>query len=182
MNELNGNGHTIKNLTINGKAMFTIFANAHDVVVKDITFDNAKVNSSDINVALIVGQTYNNLLLENVDVKNSAVVGSYKVATLVGSVYDETASTVTAILKGCDVSNTTVKSTGYDFCTAGLVSFVYTGDNDKIAFENCSVSDVKLYGPANGYTAHAAVYTTGSEELYNEAEGVTVTNVTFENI
>ncbi len=182
MNELNGNGHTIKNLTINGKAMFTIFANAHDVVVKDITFDNAQVNTSDINAAIIVGQTYNNLLLENVDVKNSAVVGSYKVATLVGTVYDEKASTVTATLKGCDVANTTVKSTGYDFCTAGLVSFVYTGDNDKIAFENCSVSDVKLYGPANGYTAHAAVYTTGSEELYNEAEGVTVTNVTFENI
>ncbi len=183
MNELNGNGHTISNLTINGKAMFTIFANTHDVVVKDITFDNAKVSSTDINVAIIVGQTYNNLLLENVDVKNSAVVGSYKVATLVGTVYDEKASTVTATLKGCDVVNTTVKSTGYDFCTAGMVSFVYADNNDKIEFENCTVSDVKLYGPTTyGYKAHAAIYTTGSETLFNEAEGVTVTNVTFENI
>jgi uncharacterized protein YjbI with pentapeptide repeats len=182
MNELNGNGHTISNLTINGKAMFTIFANSHDVVVKDITFDNAQVNTSDINAAIIVGQTYNNLLLENVDVKNSTVVGSYKVAALVGTVYNEGASTITATLKGCDVANTTVKSTGFDFCTAGMVSFVYADDNDKIEFENCSVSDVKLYGPANGYTAHAAIYTTGSETLFNEAEGVTVTNVTFENI
>lgn len=182
MNELNGNGHTISNLTINGKAMFTIFANTHDVVVKDITFDNAKVSSTDINVAIIVGQTYNNLLLENVDVKNSAVVGSYKVATLVGTVYDEKASTVTATLKGCDVVNTTVKSTGYDFCTTGMVSFVYADNNDKIEFENCTVSDVKLYGPNDGYKAHAAIYTTGSETLFNEAEGVTVTNVTFENI
>ena len=182
MNELNGNGHTISNLTINGKAMFTIFANTHDVVVKDITFDKAKVSSTDINVAIIVGQTYNNLLLENVDVKNSAVVGSYKVATLVGTVYDEKASTVTATLKGCDVVNTTVKSTGYDFCTTGMVSFVYADNNDKIEFENCTVSDVKLYGPNDGYKAHAAIYTTGSETLFNEAEGVTVTNVTFENI
>ena len=178
----NGNGHTIKNLTVNGQAMFTIFSNAHDVVVKDVTFDNAKVTCTGINAAIIVGQTYNNLLLENVDVKNSAVVGSYKVATLVGTVYDEKASTVTATLKGCDVVNTTVKSTGYDFCTTGMVSFVYADNNDKIEFENCTVSDVKLYGPNDGYKAHAAIYTTGSESLFNEAEGVTVTNVTFENI
>ena len=182
MNELNGNGHTIKNLTVNGQAMFTIFSNAHDVVVKDVTFDNAKVTCTGINAAIIVGQTYNNLLLENVDVKNSAVVGSYKVATLVGTVYNESASTVTATLKGCDVVNTTVKSTGYDFCTTGMVSFVYADNNDKIEFENCTVSDVKLYGPNDGYKAHAAIYTTGSETLFNEAEGVTVTNVTFENI
>ena len=183
MNEFNGNGHTISNLTINGTAMFSIFANNHDVVVKDVTFDNAKVTCNGINSAIIVGQTYNNLLLQNVDVKNSAITGTYKVATLVGTVYDEKASTVTATLKDCDVTNTTVKSTQYDFCTAGMVAFVYADNNDKIEFENCTVSDVKLYGPTTyGYKAHAAIYTTGSEELYNEAEGVTVTNVTFENI
>ncbi|MEE1099732.1 MAG: hypothetical protein UHY58_07405, partial [Alistipes sp.] len=69
----------------------------------------------------------------------------------------------------------------YDFCTAGLVSFVYVDDNDNIEFENCTISDVKLYAP-NVYAAHAAIYTTGSDTLYNEAAGVTVTNVTFENI
>lgn len=182
MNEFNGNGHTISNLTINGQAMFTIFANGHDVVVKNVTFDNATVTCNGINSAIIVGQTYNNLLLENVDVKNSAITGNYKVATLVGSVYNEGASTITATLKNCDVTETTVKSTQYDFCTAGMVSFVYADDNDKIKFENCTVSNVKLYGPNNGYTAHAAIYTEGSEVLFNEAEGVTVTNVTFENI
>ena len=84
-------------------------------------------------------------------------------------------------LKNCDVENTTVKATSYDFCTTGMVAFVNAGDNDAITFENCTVSNVKLYAP-NVYTAHAAVYTTGSETLYNEVEGVTVTNVTFENI
>ena len=182
MNMFNGNGHTISNLTINGQAMFTIFANGHDVVVKDVTFDNAKVTYNGINSAIIVGQTYNNLLLENVDVKNSAITGNYKVATLVGTVYNEGASTITATLKDCDVTETSVKSTQHDFCTAGMVSFVYADDNDKIEFENCTVSNVKLYGPNNGYTAHAAIYTEGSEVLFNEAEGVTVTNVTFENI
>ena len=183
VNSINGNGHTIKNLTINGQAMFTVFANTHDVVVKDITFDNATVTCNGLNTAIIVGQTYNNLLLDNVDVKNSAITGTYKVAALVGTVYDEKATTVTATLKNCDVAKTSVTSTQYDFCTAGMVSFVYADNNDKIEFENCTVSDVKLYGPTTyGYKAHAAIYTTGSESLFNEAEGVTVTNVTFENI
>ena len=181
LKSINGNGHTIKNLTINGQAMFTRFSNNNDVVVKDITFDNAKVNSTSINTAIIVGHTYDNVLLNNVDVKNSAIVGGYKVAPLVGTVYDEKASTVTATLKNCDVEKTTVKALSYDFCTTGMVAFVYAGSNDKIEFENCTVSNVRLYAP-NVYTAHAAIYTTGSETLFNEAEGVTVTNVTFENI
>jgi len=181
VNEFNGNGYTISNLTINGQAMFKRFSNAHDVVVKNITFDNASVNHNSINTAIIVGHTYNNLLLDNVDVKNSTIVGGYKVAPLVGTVYNEHSSTITATLKNCDVTDTTVKALSYDFCTTGMVAFVYADNNDKIEFENCTVSNVKLYGPT-GYSAHAAIYTTGSETLFNEAEGVTVTNVTFENI
>lgn len=184
MNEFNGNGHTISNLTINGAAMFTIFANTHDVVVKNVTFDNASVTYDGINSAIIVGQTYNNLLLENVDVKNSSITGQYKVAPLIGTVYNESPSAITATLKNCDVTNTTVTSTQYDFCTAGMVSFVYEGNNDRIQFENCTVKDVKLYAKPNGYSSHAAIYVNDADtdDCFNEAEGVTVTNVTFEAI
>ena len=38
ISEINGNGHTISNLTINGQAMFTRFAGSGDVTVKNITF------------------------------------------------------------------------------------------------------------------------------------------------
>ncbi len=184
--EFNGNGYTISNLTIEGQAMFTRFSNCakgedETVTFKDVTFDNATVNSTAINSAIIVVQTYNSTLLDNVDVKNSTIVGGYKVASLIGTVYNEDASTITATLKNCDVTDTTVKALTYDFCTTGMVAFVYADDNDKIEFENCTVSNVKLYAP-NVYTTHAAIYTTGSETLFNEAEGVTVTNVTFENI
>ena len=184
ISEINGNGHTISNLTINGQAMFTRFAGPGEVLVtiKNITFDNAKVNSNgSINTAILTGHTYQNVLLENVDVKNSSITGGYKVAPLIGTVYNETSTTITATLKNCDVENVTVKATSYDFCTTGMVSFVYEGDNDRIQFENCSVKNVKLYAP-NVYTAHANVYTAGSETLYNEVEGVAVENVTFENI
>ena len=107
-----------------------------------------------------------------------------EVAALVGTVYNESASTITATLKGCDVENTTVKALTYDFTTAGFVAFVYSDNNDRIAFENCSINGLKLYAP-NVYNYHAAVYTESLNDdivLHNEAEGVTVTNVTFENI
>jgi hypothetical protein len=183
LRELNGNGHTISNLTINGQAMFTVFAGSGDVTIKDITFDNAKVNSNGkINTSILTVQSYQNVTLDNVDVKNSEIIGGYKVAPLIATVYNEKPSTVTATLKNCDVENTTVKATSYDFCTTGMVAFVNAGNNDAITFENCTVSNVKLYAPNDSYKAHAAIYTTGSETLYNEVEGVTVTNVTFENI
>lgn len=182
MKEINGNGHTISNLSINGQAMFTRFAGSGDVTIKDITFDKATVNSNgNINTSILTVQSYQNVLLDNVDVKNSTITGGYKVAPLIATVYNESPSAIKATLKNCDVENVTVKATSYDFCTTGMVAFVYADSNDTIAFENCTVSNVKLYAP-NVYTAHAAIYTTGSETLFNEAEGVTVTNVNFENI
>lgn len=179
--ELNGQGHTISNLTINGQAMFTRFAGYGDVTIKDVTFDNATVNSTALNTSILTVQSYQNVLLDNVDVKNSSITGAYKVAPLIGTVYNESSSTITATLKNCDVENVTVKATSFDFCTAGMVAFVYEGNNDKIEFENCTVKDVKLMAKPNGYTSHAAIYVNDADtdDCFNEAEGVTVTNVTF---
>jgi len=182
MNEINGNGHTISNLTVDGQAMFRRFAGSGDVTIKDLTFDKAKVTSSAINTSILTVQSYQNVLLDNVDVKNSSITGTYKVAPLIGSVYNESASTVTATLKNCDVSNTTVTSTQHDFCTAGMVAFVYEGNNDKIEFENCTVSNVKLRAPDDSYKSHAWIYVNDADtnDKFNEAPGVTVTNCTFE--
>lgn len=180
LKEINGNGYTIKNLTIDGQAMFKRFAGTGNVTIKDVTFDNAAVESTGINASILTVQSYQNVLLDNVDVKNSVITGTYKVAPLIATVYNESNTTVTATLKNCDVTNTTVKATQYDFCTTGMVAFVYAGNNDKVEFENCTITNVKLMAPNDGYKAHAWVYTTGSESLFNEAEGVTVTNCTFE--
>jgi len=116
-------------------------------------------------------------------VKNSSITGQYKVAPLIGTVYNESSSAITATLKNCDVSDTVVTATVYDFCTTGMVAFVYEGNNDKVAFENCTVTNVKLYAPNNGYTAHAWIYVNDADtdDKFNEAAGVTVTGCTFEN-
>ncbi len=182
LSEFDGQGFTISNLTINGQAMFKRFAGFGDVTIKDVTFYNANVNSNAINTSILTVQSYQNVLLDNVDVTNSTIVGGYKVAPYIGTVYNEASSTVTAMLKNCDISNTTVKATTYDFCTTGMVAFVYASDNDKIEFENCTVSGVKLIAPNDSYKAHAWVYTTGSSTLFNEAEGVTVSGCTFESL
>ena len=184
ISEINGQGHTITNFTINGQAMFSRFAGSGDkgVVVKDITFDGAKVNSTTLNTSLLTGQTYQNVLLYNVDVKNSTFTGTYKVAPLLATVYNESpTTTITATLKECDVENCSVKCTSFDFCTAGMVAFVYEDDNDRIQFEDCTVNEVKLYAKPNGYASHAAIYVNDADpnECFNEATGVTVSNVTF---
>ena len=53
--------------------------------------------------------------------------------------------------------------------------------NDRIQFENCTVKDVQLYAKPNGYASHAAIYVNDADtdDCFNEAPGVTVTNVTF---
>jgi len=173
--EINGNGHTIYNLTINGQAMFTRFAGSGDVVIKDITFDNAVVNSTALNTSILTVQSYQNVLLDNVDVKNSTITGNYKVAPLIATVYNESSSTITATLKNCDVIDTTV-SGNLDFMICGMVAFVYESDNDKVVFENCTVSGVILESKSTGYGAMGYVYCNdGSPEgTFNEVEGVTV--------
>jgi hypothetical protein len=158
--------------------MFTRFAASGTMVIKDLTFDNATVNSNgNINTAILTGHTYQNTMLLNVDVKNSSITGGYKVAPLIATVYNESASTITLTVKDCDVSNTTVTATTYDFCTTGMVAFVYEDDHDQVVFDNCTVTNVTLICP-DSYDAHAFVYTTGSETLYNEVEGVVVTDCT----
>ncbi len=191
--ELNGNGHTISNLTIEGQAMFKRFAGTGDVVIRDITFDNAKVDSTEngtstdrnkiINTSILTVQTYQNTLLDNVDIKNSSIMGGYKVAPLIATVYNENESSITCTVKNCDVSNTVVTATMFDYFTCGMISFVYTTNNDYVEYENCSITDVQLKA-VNVYNYHANIHYTSADtdDQINEHPGVTVTNVTFENI
>ena len=183
--KIDGQGHTIYNLTINGQAMFTRFAGFGNVIIKDLTFDGANVNSNgSINTSVLAVQTYQNVLLDNVDVKNSTISGGYKVAPLIATVYDEKDTSITATLKNCDVSDTTVISTKYDFFTCGLVSFVYVTNNDYVEYENCSVTNVALKAVSGGYNYHANIHYTSADtdDQINEHPQVKVTNVTFESL
>lgn len=184
LSEFDGQGFTISNLTINGQAMFTRFAGVGDVTVKDVTFYNATVNSSALNTSILTVQTYQNLLLDNVDVKSSSITGTYKVAPLVATVYDEKESSIVCTVKNCDVSDTVVTSTVYDFFTCGMISFVYTTNNDYVEYENCSITNVQLRAVSGGYNYHANIHYTSADtdDQINEHPEVKVTNVTFESL
>ena len=185
IDEFDGQGHTISNLTINGQAMFTRFAGLGDVTFKNVTFDNATVNSNgNLNTAILTVQTYQNILLDNVDVKNSSITGGYKVAPLIGTVYNENPSSITATIKNCDVSDTVVTSSTYDFFTCGMVAFVYTTNNDYVEYENCSITNVQLRAVSGGYNYHANIHYTSADtdDQVNEHPEVKVTNVTFEKL
>ena len=116
--------------------------------------------------------------------KNSTISGGYKVAPLIATVYDEKDTSITATLKNCDVSDTTVISTKYDFFTCGLVSFVYVTNNDYVEYENCSVTNVELKAVSGGYNYHANIHYTSADtdDQINEHPQVKVTNVTFESL
>ena len=176
---LNGNGHTISNLTINGQAMFRRFAGSGDVVIKDVTFDKATINSTALNTSILTVQSYQNVTLDNVDVKNSSITGAYKVAPLIATVYNESESTITATLRNCDVSDTTVTG-NLDFMITGMVGFVHESNNDKVVFENCTVTNVALSAKSTGYSALAFVYCNDGNAAgsFDEVPGVTVTNCT----
>lgn len=181
ISKIDGQNHTISNLTINGQAMFTRFAGFGDVEITNLTFDGANVNSNgNLNTSILTVQSYQNLVLDNVDVKNSTIIGGYKVAALVGTVYNESSSTVTATIKNCDIDNCTIKSTKYDYFTCGIVAFVNAGDNDAIVFENTTISNTTISTSATSYNLHAFIYCTTESNLVNEAAGVTVTNCKFE--
>ena len=187
LKELNGNGHTISNLTVNGKSMFSMLAGYGEVVIKNIIFDEAKAIANNTNVAIIASQIYQNTVIENVSVKNSEISGSYQVATLVGTVFNENSSNgIKLSLKNCVVENCIIKSTQFDYMTSGLVGYVNKDDKEDIIFEgNNIIKNVKLYAVSNGYNTHANLYVAwsqGKENLINTAENVSVENVTFENI
>ena len=182
---IDGHNHTISNMTVNGAAMFRRFATGCNITIRDITFDNVDVTTTDgINASILTVQTYDNLTLDNVDARNCDIRGLYKVAALVGTVYDENPSrSIGLVMNNCDVSNCTVTSTAYDYMTCGLVAFVYTDDAETVSFENCTISDTNLYAEnPNGYTVHAFVY--AEEDVtgryFDTANGVTVTNCYYQ--
>ena len=109
-----GHGNTITGLNING-GLFSGTPNGGNAgtkpgVVKDITFDGVNVNGDHF-AAVLWNATYGDLLVENVTVINSTIVGNCNVAALVGGTSQESGD-VTVEFKNCNVSNNTIVANG----------------------------------------------------------------------
>ncbi len=181
-----GNGHTISNLTINGRGLFTGATKGgnSDVVTtfKDITFDNATVTGGTHHNGVIWGEAYGSLTLEKVSVINSKVSGGCNVGGLIGR-NSESHATFTFI--DCAVKNTTVEATQTsDFAGAsaflGMALHIGNSCSANVVFEGTNVAEGNTLNTANGMQG-GGIYTCATWEDTTWETPVVVTDFTDYN-
>ena len=173
---LNGCGHTISNLSING-SMFTGTPNGGNEgtkpgYVKDITIDNATVTGDDSSLlashwtAVFWGNSYGELVYENVTVKNTSVTGYCNTAIFLGGTVVEGAGCIDNILfKNCKVENCSVVANGKDgqdptgasgFVgrTYGKTSLKFEGTNTIDEATTITNNNSLVGGRVYAYTVH----------------------------
>ena len=162
---LNGNGHTISNMTING-SMFTGTPNGGNDgttpgYVKDITIDNATV-TGDHWTAVFWGNSYGELVYENVTVKNTSVTGNCNTAIFLGgTAYEDTKGVDNILFKNCKVENCSVVANGKDgqdptgasvFCGRAYGKTRLTFEGNVVDDATTVVNKNGLVGGMYGYT------------------------------
>ena len=188
---LDGNGHTISNLTING-SMFTGTPNGGDEgttpgYIKNITIDNAVVTGDHWN-AVFWGTSWGELVYEDVSVKNTSVTGACNVAVFLGGTALENPATDSVdyvVFRNCSVENCTLVATGKEgqdpngasvFCGRAFAntSLIFDGTNiiddaTTITNENGLVGG-KVYGYTTWYDG--GFKGTGSCDQFKNWEGI----------
>lgn len=130
---LDGNGYSIKNLTIVGAAgasHIALFSKAEDAIFKNLTFENADVTSSYSHTGIITGYAFNTRF-ENCTVTNSSISGTYNYyGALSGYLYVGT-------VLNCDIKDVTIKGSNY---IASLIGHLEIGTISKCNIENVTVN------------------------------------------
>ena len=153
---LNGCGHTISNLSING-SMFTGTPNGGNEgtkpgYVKDITIDSATVTGG-FDAAVFWGQSYGELVYENVTVKNTSVTGDCNTAILLGrTTYEDGKGIDNILFKNCKVEKCSVVANG---CpgqdpTGASVFVGRAFGKTKLTFEGNSIDEATTITNNNG--------------------------------
>ena len=144
---LNGNGHTISNLTINNYLLSGTPCGGNDGVspglVKDITMKNVTVNGSSHDAAIFWGNCFTNVDFENVTVDGAKIMGGSNVGALVSRTSIEGPNTEIKVnFKNCVVKNSTLEANNTNADPNGASGFIgRTYGNTKLTFEGCSVEN-----------------------------------------
>ncbi len=175
---INGNGHTISNMTANGAgSLGFIGQNRATITINDLTFKNAEVNATGSFAGTIIGYAYGNITLNNVDVVDSKVSTAIsnkgiRAGGLLGFVPSDGG---TLTLKDCDVSGSEIA--GYHNVGA-MVGTTMT--QKAVTIENCTAkSNTLTYGSLNVGAFAFGAGTSGYTE-YVPASGFTAENNTFD--
>ncbi len=135
---IDGNGYTIKNMKMDGGDIAGfISVNASSLTVKNLTFDNAYVKTTDGNgkyAGVVIGKNYSNVNIDGVNIINSQVRCTWQSGGFVG--FAETNAPV--------FTNSTIKDSfvGGSNCTSG--AFFGLGIVD-ITMTGCVAENVDLY-------------------------------------
>ena len=186
---INGNGHTISNLTITGGAMFNGTPNGRSsdvpMTIKDLTIDKADVTAGAHFNAVFWGSTYGDVAFENVMVKNSAIEGNCNVGAFVGGTsLDKAEDTAKISFKNCELTETALTATGASnpdpTGASGFIgrafantSLEFFGENrvDATITNNNGLVGGKVYG----YTTYLDGFVgTGSCDTFTNFGGVQV--------
>lgn len=170
----NGNGKTISNFTITGDPEasadqgYGFFNLAENAVIKDISFENAKVNAPEgDSVGILLGYGKGNLEISGIAIdETSSVAGYDSVASVMGRYYAEAENamlTMSDIESSADV-NGEIKTGGI----AGIIS-----GNTWLQTFNASdiVNRGNVSGKSNGtggiFGYHGNIHDSTMERLYN---------------
>ena len=105
---------------------------AGGVTFKDLTFSGAVSVDNGSGVATVLGQTYGNVLFDNVKVVNSTVSAETKAGSLLGFTGGDG---IKVTVKDCSLDNVTVKA---EYSYALMVGLVNT--NDQVVFEGSNTA------------------------------------------
>lgn len=130
---LDGNGHTISNLTVSGTDNVGFFSNFAGTI-KNLTISGANV-SGNKRVGILAGQA-SCFFMENVNIVNSTVSSTgYRVGALVGHCYTE------GSFKNCVVDNANISGTKY---VGGITGTAGSGEAAATKFEGMTVKNTTI--------------------------------------
>lgn len=126
---INGNNHTISNLTINNFFLSGTPNGGDDTAtpgeVKNITIDNATVVGGSHDAAIFWGSCYGDVNFENVTVKNSKISGGSNVGAFVSRTTIENAETVVNLkFTNCKVENCELSADNLSADPTGASGFI----------------------------------------------------------
>ena len=159
---LDGQGHTIYNMTISNGGSYTGFIgnNSSSFTIKDLTFDGTNIKAQGSFVGTVIGYQYGAVTLENVHAINGVIDVSDCVGIRIGGLvgYSVLHDGAQLSLSDCSVEN--YELYGYHN-VSGLVGTLinYGTLTDRWSMTDCTVKDVTIYrdNPTLKYSSAYAV-------------------------
>ena len=169
---LDGQGHTIYNMTISNGGSYTGFIgnNSSSFTIKDLTFDGTNIKAQGSFVGTVIGYQYGAVTLENVHAINGVIDVSDCVGIRIGGLvgYSVLHDGAQLYLSDCSVEN--YELYGYHN-VSGLVGTLinYGTLTDRWSMTGCTVKDVTIYRD-NPTLKYSSAYTVdgGSYPEYEE--------------